>query len=80
MKASELITLLKDADPNAEVVIPGYEGGVTSVDSVDFGNITPNPKDRTYYGEWVIYKVPQGDSMKAVMLGGKRHEGYFNKP
>jgi hypothetical protein len=50
MKVSELINRLSDLNPDAEVVIQGYEGGWTSVNHISRGILTRNVNSAWYYG------------------------------
>jgi hypothetical protein len=50
MKVSDLINLLSELNPDAEVVIPGYEGGWTSANHISRGILTRNVNSAWYYG------------------------------
>jgi len=50
MKVSELINLLSDLNPDAEVVISGYEGGWSSANHISRGILTRNVYLVWYYG------------------------------
>ncbi|MEY4334991.1 MAG: hypothetical protein RLZZ196_3741 [Bacteroidota bacterium] len=51
MKVKELIEILLTFDPNLDIVIQGYEGGVTEKISVESAQIVCDINDEWYYGE-----------------------------
>lgn len=51
MKVSELIAELQKYDPDARVVIDGYEGGVGDLDRVTTLPVNLNVNTAFYYGE-----------------------------
>jgi len=51
MNVSELIEELKKCNPNAMVIVSGYEGGVDEVNSVNNTTIKLNQNDEWYYGK-----------------------------
>jgi hypothetical protein len=50
MKVSELINLLSDLNPDAEVVIQGYEGGWSSANHISRGILTRDVYSVCYSG------------------------------
>ena len=50
MKVSDLINRLSELNPDAEVVIPGYEGGWTSANHISRGILTRNVYSAWYCG------------------------------
>lgn len=50
MKVKRLIELLKELNPENDVVISGYEDGVNDVSSVDLIHIERNVNTSWYYG------------------------------
>jgi len=50
MKVSGLINLLSDLNPDAEVVISGYEGGWSSANHISRGILTRDVYSAWYYG------------------------------
>lgn len=51
MKVKELIQILAGLDPEAIVVVSGYEGGVNDCDQVEEYNIALNVNTQSYYGK-----------------------------
>jgi len=51
MKVHELISMLKEFDPNLRVVVDGYEGGVKDAGYVTEETIALNVHEEWYYGE-----------------------------
>lgn len=59
MKVSELINLLSDLNPDAEVVIQGYEGGWSSANHISRGILTRDVYSAWYYG---LHEFAESDS------------------
>lgn len=51
MKVKELIEQLKTQDPEAMVVVRGYEGGFSEVDEIGKQSLKLNVHTDWYYGE-----------------------------
>ncbi len=76
MKVKELIEQLKCHDPEAQVVISGYEGGVNDVDHTGSCTIALNVNTAWYYGEHELVgffsrtgeDYPDHEKVKAVFL------------
>jgi hypothetical protein len=68
MKAKELIEVLEKLDPETLVLVDGYEGGYTALESfreIEVGE----PMDRAwYYGEYDNYKEGELFKYKAILL------------
>ena len=69
MKVKELIEKLQEFDPELMVVRPGYEGGVTELESATEVMLALNVNEEWYYGEhdmvddttdWPKHKHAQG--------------------
>jgi hypothetical protein len=67
MKVSELINLLSDLNPDAEVVILGYEGGCGSANHISRGILTRDVNSVWYYGPHEFEKS-DSESYDAVIL------------
>jgi len=50
MIVSELIEKLKDLPPDTRVVVPGYEGGLDDMDTIEETEIYLNCNTSWYYG------------------------------
>ena len=67
MKVSELINLLSDLNPDAEVVISGYEGGWSSANHISRGILTRNVNSAWYYGPHE-FEESDSESYDSVIL------------
>ena len=54
MKVKELIQILAELDPEAIVVVSGYEGGVDDVDYVVEHSVALNVNQQSYLGKHEI--------------------------
>lgn len=75
MKVKHLILRLQECDPEAMVVVDGYEGGVTDLDNIqDSITVAINVNGESYYGEHeVVYDYNEAQlgefkKLKAVYL------------
>lgn len=71
MTVGELITLLSKEDPNCLVLIPGYEGGWDSIESIHKQPVN------TYETGWPFGRYTEScksdmDSFPAILLGKER--------
>lgn len=69
MKVSELIQKLHQVDPNLEVVIRGYEGGVNKVENIS----KPLAVAENFYQAWYYGKHEVVDVIPEDVLETKRH-------
>jgi hypothetical protein len=51
MTVGELINILSEYDPNAKVVIDGYEGGVEDINTISSAKAYLNVNDDWWYGK-----------------------------
>lgn len=58
MKVKELIQILAELDPEAIVVVSGYEGGVNDVDYVVEHKVALNVNQQSYLGKHEIDWYP----------------------
>lgn len=71
MKVWQLIEKLKVLDGNLEVLLPGYEGGLTDLNAVTVQDIVLNVTDCWYYGSHDYYdkqKHKTKNPIKAVVI------------
>jgi hypothetical protein len=59
MKVKELIEKLQKVDPNALVVVNGYEDGFTELQCVKQINIKENPGHKSWEGEYDNYPLEE---------------------
>ncbi len=72
MKVKDLILRLNECDPNAMVVVDGYEGGVTELRNItDIIEIALDINEASYYGEHELTfgdNYPDATHVNAVYL------------
>lgn len=61
MKVKELLEILLTVDQNLDIVIQGYEGGVTENISIELAQVVCNVNSKWYYGEHEIDSDYQQD-------------------
>jgi len=66
MKVSDLINRLSELNPDAEVVIPGYEGGWKVVSFISRGILTRDVNSEWYYGS---HELAESDSESYDSVG-----------
>ena len=72
MTVNQLIKLLSEMPQDAPILIPGYEGGNTSVTDVRTAFAVRDETQSWYYGEWRNARDKE-ISTEAVVIGGERH-------
>lgn len=70
MKVKELIEELQKVDPNALVVVNGYEDGFTELQSVNQIDIKLNPGHKDWEGEYDNYPLEECN-IQAILLPRK---------
>jgi hypothetical protein len=68
MKVSELINLLSDLNPDAEVVISGYEGGWSSANHISRGILTRDVYSVRWYSGPHEFEGSDSESYDSVSL------------
>ncbi|MGC3995175.1 MAG: hypothetical protein QM779_13850 [Propionicimonas sp.] len=86
MRVAELVVRLQALDPDAVVVVPGYESGVDDVDLVEpvttqlwvlrergtADRISNDPQPHAYDHEGV-HRLVAGQGVPGVLIGSRRH-------
>jgi hypothetical protein len=68
MKAKELIEVLQKLDPETLVLVDGYEGGYTELNSIREQEVGAPIVREWYYGEYDNYKEGELFKYKAILL------------
>lgn len=71
MKVKDLLGLLAQCPPEAEVVVKGYEGGVDDVAEVKLVKIKKNVNAEWYYGR---HEVEVDGDYPAVFIAGEQRK------
>jgi hypothetical protein len=76
MNVRELIALLADCEPETEVVVRAYEGGVNTVISIQSGRVKRfySPEESWWQGQHddAPYGIPEADLSDVIHIIGGR--------
>jgi hypothetical protein len=69
MKAHELIEKLKTLDPNANIMVLGYEGGYNDVKTLEEIEVVLNHHEEWYYGKHELAEYVRKKENKEIVKG-----------